>query len=40
MARVVVICGTGMSNLSKVYENKSDSDLTKIRIDTEWGAVP
>lgn len=40
MARVVVICGTGMSDLSKVYQNDCDLDLIKIRIDTEWGAVP
>ena len=40
MTRVVVICGTGMSDLSKVYQNDCDLDLIKIRIDTEWGAVP
>jgi 5'-methylthioadenosine phosphorylase len=40
MTRVAVICGTGMSDLSKVYQNEYDFDLTKIKVDTEWGVVP
>jgi len=40
MTRVVVICGTGMSNLSIDYQKDNNSRLSNIRIDTEWGQVP
>jgi len=40
MTRVAVICGTGMSNLSKDYQKKDECELSDIRIDTEWGEVP
>ena len=40
MTRVAVICGTGMSELSKVYQKQNKLQLTDIRIDTKWGNVP
>tara|TARA_B110000003_G_scaffold21621_1_gene20914 strand:+ start:3811 stop:4569 length:759 start_codon:yes stop_codon:yes gene_type:complete len=40
MTRVAVICGTGMSELSKVYQKQDKLQLTDIRIDTKWGNVP
>lgn len=40
MTRVVVICGTGMSDLSKDYQKDNDSEISEIRIDSEWGQVP
>ena len=39
MTRVAVICGTGMSELSKVYQKQDKLQLTDIRIDTKWGNV-
>ena len=35
MTRVAVICGTGMSELSKVYQKQNKLQLTDIRIDTK-----
>ncbi len=40
MTRVVVICGTGMSDLSKDYQKDNNLLLSELRIDTEWGQVP
>jgi 5'-methylthioadenosine phosphorylase len=40
MTRVAVICGTGMSELSKLYNENYKLELSEIRTDTEWGEVP
>ena len=38
MARIAVICGTGMSNLSDEIDSVSPN--TSLRIETDWGEVP
>ena len=38
MARVAVICGTGMSALSDEFDVTEEKST--IRVDTDWGEVP
>jgi 5'-methylthioadenosine phosphorylase len=40
MTRVAVICGTGMSELSRLYNENYKLEVSEIRIDTEWGDIP
>ena len=40
MARVAVICGTGMSELTNDFRRKKDCTITELRIHTDWGEVP
>ena len=38
MARIAVICGTGMSALSDEFDVIEEKSI--IRVDTDWGEVP
>ena len=39
MARVAVICGTGMSELTNDFRRKKDCTITELRIHTDWGCL-
>ncbi len=40
MARIAVLCGTGMSALSGEMSASGGFETSHVRIDTEWGQVP
>tara|TARA_Y100001970_G_scaffold91485_2_gene115375 strand:+ start:15248 stop:16009 length:762 start_codon:yes stop_codon:yes gene_type:complete len=40
MARIAVLCGTGMSALASEMSDSSDFKISRVRIDTDWGSVP
>lgn len=40
MSRIAVICGTGMSELTSNYVKSFNSDISLLRIESEWGEVP
>ena len=40
MTRVAVICGTGMSELTNDFRNKSGYNVSDLRIQSKWGDVP
>ena len=37
MSRIAVICGTGMSELTSNYVKSFNSDISLLRIESEWG---
>ena len=40
MARIAVLCGTGMSAFAQHLASASGSESSNLRVDSEWGQVP
>ena len=40
MARVAVLCGTGMSALADEMSNSENLGISRVKIDTDWKSVP
>ena len=40
MARIAVLCGTGMSAFASYLASTSDVAAITMRVDSEWGRVP
>ncbi|MDP6703794.1 MAG: hypothetical protein QF760_04665 [Candidatus Thalassarchaeaceae archaeon] len=40
MARIAVLCGTGMSAFASHLASTSESESSTLKVDSEWGQVP
>ena len=40
MARIAVLCGTGMSALADEMSDSVNIGISRVKVDTDWGSVP
>ena len=40
MARIAVLCGTGMSAFASHLSSATGSKSSTLRVDSEWGQIP
>lgn len=40
MSRIAVLCGTGMLNLADIAAAEKNSEITDVKVQTNWGEVP